>query len=135
MKFKLQKTHFTSTTEIVEVDILEIKKFFYKWNGRDVIGIYPTPYDYTESSKDPNMKGFIYKCYWAEKGICSYSEIPDWSFKNISKSMQASNKQSSKVHELFDMITGIGNYEGELTEEDFINRYNAFKEDINLPLN
>lgn len=134
MKYNIIKTTHTPVTEETEVDILEQPKFVYQWNGRHIIGIYPEPYDYTDKSKDPTKKGFIYKCWYGTSENCMYIEIPDWQLKEIANRLKSmTGCVEVKKVELFRIITGEEDFEGELSQQDFTRRYNDFKSKLELP--
>ncbi len=131
MKFTLLKPIHTTVIEETEVDLLETNKFISRWNNTDVIGIYIEQYEWRNG-----QKGIIYNCYWGRENYLEYLSIPDYDLKRIAENIVNNRRadiKNIKEQILFDIIVNKVAYD-ELTEEEFVKRYNNFKEKVTLPI-
>jgi hypothetical protein len=136
MKTITVKTFTYERKDIEKVYTLPDKPVFVEsWNLREIIGIWPEPYDFTKNGGD--RKGFEYHVRVAHKSVGDPTEfysltIRDWEMKEIAANPNNDSKYNAIKRKVMNILLEDQDYSRKISEEMFREYYANYLKDLNL---
>lgn len=113
------------TEQQTEIELFERPRFFQRWNFRELVAIFPEPYDFSDMGGDKGLRFYI---FLAEDKKLSSMEIWD---SDLAKFEKERDGKMCDMEKIFQIIVHNQQYDGEIGNESiFMGYYNTFKDKI-----